>query len=105
MSELWVDPEGLKRSAKGFTKGAQQLKKIHDQLDGKMSAEGKCWGADDTGKQFEADYLKPSQDVLKLFGELSKGLSDIKTGLDKMAKVYEKAEESATGTVRGVGRG
>lgn len=104
MSELWVDPEGLKRSAKGFTEGSRDLTQTHEQLDGKLAAEGKCWGADETGKQFEADYLKPSQDVLKTFGELAKGLSAIKAGLDEMAKNYETAEDGSTGAVNSVGR-
>ncbi|GAA2101583.1 WXG100 family type VII secretion target [Actinomadura alba] len=104
MSELRVDPAGLRRSAEGFTEGSKQLGKIHDALDGKLSAEGKCWGADDTGKQFEGDYLKHAEKVLKQFGDLSKSLTEIKTGLDEMAKIYQKAEEGSVSAVKGVGR-
>jgi len=105
MNELWVDPAGLRRNATGFTQGARKLEQIHQKLDGKLAAEGKCWGADETGQQFEQDYFQPSQDVLKVFGELSKALSAIKDGLDKMAKNYEEAEGGSTGTVNSVGKG
>lgn len=105
MSELWVDPAGLRRAAEGFTRGSKKLEQIHQTLDGRLSAEGKCWGADETGQQFEKDYLQPSQEVSKAFGELSKALSAIKDGLDKMAKSYEEAEEKSKGAVKGVGKG
>ncbi|MGH3387965.1 MAG: WXG100 family type VII secretion target [Actinomadura sp.] len=104
MSELWVEPEGLKRSAKGFTEGSRGLTQTQEQLAADLAAEGRCWGADETGEQFEADYLSTSQDVLKAFGELAKGLSAIKAGLDEMAKNYEVAEDGSTGAVNSVGR-
>lgn len=104
MSELWVEPEGLKRAARGFTEGSRELQQTHDRLDGRLSAEGKCWGTDKTGEQFEADYLKSSQDVLAVFGELSKRLATIKAKLDTMAANYEAAEDDSTGAVNRVGR-
>ncbi|MBC6460514.1 WXG100 family type VII secretion target [Actinomadura sp. HBU206391] len=104
MSELRVDPAGLRRSAQGFTDGSKRLGKIHDALDGALSAEGKCWGNDDTGKQFESEYLKQAEKVLKQFGDLSKSVAEIKTGLDEMAKVYQKAEDGSLRAVKGVGR-
>jgi uncharacterized protein YukE len=104
MSELWVEPEGLKRSAKGFTEGSRGLAQTHEELAATLAAEGSCWGADEIGEQFEADYLQPSQNALKAFGELAKGLSAIKAGLDEMARNYEAAEDGSTGTVNSVGR-
>jgi uncharacterized protein YukE len=104
MKDLWVDPEGLKRSAKGFTEGSRDLAQTYERLDGALAAEGRCWGADETGKKFEADYLPPSQDALRMFGQLVKGLSAIKAGLDEMAETHEAAEDSSTSEVNRVGR-
>jgi uncharacterized protein YukE len=94
--ELEVDTEALRRSGRGFTTGAGSLKKIHDRLSGVMSAEGKCWGADKTGQEFEKNYLKPAQDVLQLFQNLALGLQDVRKGVDQMAKEYDAAEDAST---------
>lgn len=98
--ELQVDTEALRRAGRGFTTGSSNLKRIHDRLNAAISAEGKCWGGDTTGQEFEKNYLKPSQDVLKLFGELAKGLEEVRKGVDQMAKQYEAAEDAAT--IRGI---
>lgn len=104
MNELWVDPEGLRRSARGFTDGSRELGQTRERLDGRLSAEGNCWGADEAGKHFEADYLTPSRHVLQTFGELTKALAAIKANLDEMADNYETAEDASTGAVNSVGR-
>ncbi|MFD0900996.1 WXG100 family type VII secretion target [Actinomadura sediminis] len=92
---LEVDTEALKRSGEGFHTGAQTLKSIHDRLSNALSAEGKCWGADETGQQFEQGYWEPAGNVLKMFGQLAEGLDGIKKGVDKMAKTYKQAEEAS----------
>jgi uncharacterized protein YukE len=104
MKDLWVDPEGLKRSAKGFTEGSRDLAQTHERLAGALAAEGRCWGTDKVGKEFEADYLQPSQGALRMFGRLVEGLSSIKAGLDEMAETHEAAEDRSTSTVNRVGR-
>ena len=95
-NELRVDTEALRRSGGGFHRGAGSLKRIHSNLQGKLSAEGKCWGTDKTGQEFEKNYLKPSQDILKLFGQLADGLEKVRKGVEHMAKQYDAAEEAAT---------
>jgi uncharacterized protein YukE len=96
MTELRVDTEALRRSGRGFHTGAGSLKKIHDRLNGVISAEGKCWGADKTGQEFEKNYLKPAQDVLGLFQDLALGLEEVRKGVDQMAKEYDAAEDAST---------
>jgi uncharacterized protein YukE len=97
--ELRVEPGTLRRHAKGFSEGGEELKRIFDTLDGKLSAEGKCWGSDETGQQFEQGYEKPRKGAYDTFAELPGTLKDIKSGLDKMAKNFEDAEDAST--VRG----
>jgi uncharacterized protein YukE len=97
--ELRVEPGTLRRHAKGFSTGGEELEQIFDRLDAVLSAEGKCWGADETGQQFEQGYEKPRQAAYDTFGELPGALKDIRTGLDKMAKNFQDAEDAST--VRG----
>jgi uncharacterized protein YukE len=94
--ELRVEPAMLRRQAKGFSDGGKQLKRIFDQLDATLSAEGKCWGADETGKGFEEGYEKPRKGAYDAFEQLPGALKDITTGLEKMAANYEKAEDAST---------
>ncbi|XVQ10065.1 WXG100 family type VII secretion target [Spirillospora sp. CA-255316] len=95
-NELRVDTGALKRSGGGFKRGAGSLRRIHTTLEAALSAEGKCWGNDKTGQEFEKNYLKPSQDVLKLFGQLAEGLEQVREGVEQMAKQYSSAEDAAT---------
>jgi hypothetical protein len=94
--ELYADPEGIKRAGRGFHDGAGDLRRIHTRLDGALKAEGKCWGADETGKAFEQNYLEGCNNVLKAFGELAKGLEEVRKGVDQMADQYKAAEENST---------
>jgi uncharacterized protein YukE len=94
--ELWVEPASLRRNAKGFSEGGTELKRIFKQLDTKLSAEGSCWGGDETGQQFEQGYEKPRKGAYDAFDQLPGTLKDIRSGLEKMAKNYEKAEDSST---------
>ncbi|WUH98125.1 WXG100 family type VII secretion target [Spirillospora sp. NBC_00431] len=94
-SYLEVDTEELKRAGKGFHDGATSLKGIYDRLKSALSAEGECWGADETGKTFAEGYKEPSQNVVDAFPKLEKGLDGIKKGVDQMAKTYKQAEESS----------
>jgi uncharacterized protein YukE len=95
--ELRVERAALKRNAEGFGSGAKTLEQIFDRLNSALSAEGKCWGADDTGKAFESNYTKPEQSALKTFPSLVKSLGDIENGVKRMADNYNKAEEASGG--------
>ncbi|HEY7482977.1 MAG TPA: WXG100 family type VII secretion target [Streptosporangiaceae bacterium] len=94
--ELRVEPAQLRRFAKGFSEGGEQLKKVFTRLDAALSAEGKCWGGDETGQQFEQGYEKPRKAAYTSFDQLPGALKDITTGLEKMAANYEKAEDAST---------
>jgi uncharacterized protein YukE len=94
--ELRVEPATLRRHAKGFSDGGKDLKRIFDRLDSSLSAEGKCWGADETGQQFEQGYEKPRKAAYDTFDQLPGALKDITTGLEKMAKKFADAEDAST---------
>ncbi|MEU8345922.1 Proteins of 100 residues with WXG [Actinomadura meyerae] len=92
---LEVDTEELKRAGKGFTTGATQLEAIFNRLSSALSAEGECWGTDETGKTFAEGYKEPSTQVLESFPKLKEGLEGIRKGVDQMAKTYKQAEDSS----------
>jgi uncharacterized protein YukE len=95
--ELQVERDALKRNAKGFGDGAKTLKGVFDRLSSALSAEGACWGGDDSGKAFEGNYTKPRDSAFKSFPSLEKSLKDIESGVQRMAKNYDGAEEASGG--------
>ncbi|HEX2314100.1 MAG TPA: hypothetical protein VHJ17_10215 [Thermomonospora sp.] len=94
--ELNVFPRALTRSKTGFEDGATQLKSIFQRLEGRLSAEGKCWGADRTGQAFEKDYLPPAQEMQKAGPQAAKAVGQIAKGIEKMGKNYTTAEDRST---------
>jgi uncharacterized protein YukE len=95
--ELRVEREALRNSAKGFGDGSEALKKVFDKLKAALSAEGACWGNDDTGKAFAKNYTPTHDSAYKTFPSLAKSLKDIEGGVQKMAKNYDQAEEASGG--------
>jgi uncharacterized protein YukE len=94
--ELRVEPAALRRHAKGFSDGGERLGRIFAELSGALSAEGRCWGGDAIGRQFEEGYEKPRQAAYDSFAQLPTTLQDITSGLDEMARNYEAAEDAST---------
>jgi hypothetical protein len=95
--ELEVERDQLKQAGGGFQDGARSLRSAGSKLDGALSAEGKCWGSDETGQAFEKDYLKNAQDVLKMIEQVAKNIEEIKTGIDEMAGTVGDAEDNTGG--------
>jgi uncharacterized protein YukE len=95
--ELRVEREALKRSAKGFGDGSETLKNVFEKLKSALSAEGACWGNDDTGKAFSSKYTPTRDSAYKTFPSLAKSLKEIEGGIQKMAKNYDQAEEASGG--------
>lgn len=95
--ELRVEREALRNSAKGFGDGSDKLKHVFDKLKAALSAEGACWGNDDTGKAFSGKYTPTQESAYKTFPSLAKSLKEIEGGIKKMAKNYDQAEEASGG--------
>ncbi|MEW2358915.1 hypothetical protein [Spirillospora sp. NPDC029432] len=96
-NELRVERDALKRAGDGFKAGADSLAAAGSSLEGKLSAEGKCWGADETGQAFEKDYAKNAQDVLKMITSIVENLGQMKEGIDRMAGTLGDAEDASGG--------
>jgi uncharacterized protein YukE len=94
--ELRVEPAALRRNAKGFSEGGERLGRVFADLSAALSAEGRCWGGDAAGRQFEQGYEKPRQAAYDSFAQLPGALTDITSRLDTMAGNYEAAEDAST---------
>lgn len=94
--EVRVYPKALQRARTGFEDGSTQLKAIFDRIGSQLSAEGKCWGSDETGQQFEKDYLPHAQSLQKSAPGMAKTLAEIGKGVDEMARRYMAAEDDST---------
>ena len=95
--ELAVDRSALKKEAKGFDDGARELQRIFRSLRAAVSAEGKCWGDDDTGKGIESKIARPEQSANGAFVELAKKLAQVERAINDMAKNYGSAEHASGG--------
>ncbi|MCW2946796.1 MAG: hypothetical protein JWR24_3513 [Actinoallomurus sp.] len=95
--ELQVEREALKRNAKGFGDGSKALRRVFDQLNSALSAEGDCWGNDNTGKAFASEYTGTRDSALKTFPSLEKSLNGIESGVQKMGTNYDQAEHASGG--------
>ncbi|MFB4317476.1 hypothetical protein [Actinomadura sp. 21ATH] len=95
--ELEVERDQLKQAGGGFKDGGQALRAVGTKLDGILSGEGKCWGADETGKAFEQDYLKNAEDVLKMIEQVAENIVQMKQGIDEMAGTVGDAEDATGG--------
>jgi uncharacterized protein YukE len=95
--ELRVEREALKRSAKGFGDGSETMTNVFEKLKSALSAEGACWGNDDTGKAFAKNYQPAQEGAYKSLPSMAKTLKDIEGGIQKMAKNYDAAEEASGG--------
>lgn len=95
--ELRVQRDALKRHAKGFDDGADKLKAILGRLEAALAAEGKCWGADETGKAFESKYAEAKKSAVESIKSMTKNLGKIEDGLRKTADNLGQAEEASGG--------
>jgi Uncharacterized protein conserved in bacteria len=95
--EISVERDSLRREAKRFGDGAAKVRQIFKTLESALSAEGKCWGGDETGKGFESTYTKPQQTAESSFQELPKKLDEAQSAVESMASNYGAAETSSGG--------
>jgi uncharacterized protein YukE len=94
-SAFWVDPPHLKKTAPEFEDVGKAVADIQQRLQGKLDAEGKCWGGDDYGKGFEEKYDDPKKQADDYFKSLAKEITRIGTGLEEMADTYGKGDEAS----------
>jgi hypothetical protein len=61
MGELWVDPDRLRQVSPHFEQLGEDVNSALETLKQGLHSEGRCWGTDGPGRQFEKGY--PQGDV------------------------------------------
>ncbi|MFF0494601.1 WXG100 family type VII secretion target [Nocardia sp. NPDC004068] len=56
MTNFWADPERLRAVAPQFAQLGLDVESALEKLKQGIQSEGKCWGSDHPGKQFEQHY-------------------------------------------------
>ncbi|AOS61693.1 WXG100 family type VII secretion target [Actinoalloteichus hymeniacidonis] len=95
-----VDPAALRTAASGFTGASDSLEAARTSLEGALSSEGNCWGADEAGETFSSEYVPNSQMALEAFVNLVAGLTGLKTNLDGAADTWETMDEESADSFR-----
>jgi uncharacterized protein YukE len=94
--ELRVEPAMLRRQARAFGARGDRLDEVFAELGAALAAEGRCWGGDAVGRQFEQGYERPRHAAYDAFARLPGAIKDIGSGLETMARMYEAAEDAST---------
>ncbi|WP_051771692.1 WXG100 family type VII secretion target [Saccharothrix sp. NRRL B-16314] len=101
MSGFDVNVAGLRQGAGRFGAAGDALDGVMQALDSALKAEGQCWGGDESGQAFAAEYVRNSEATLNAFKELAQALDGIRTGVEASADAYEGSDQgNATGISR-----
>jgi WXG100 family type VII secretion target len=88
-----VDVAGLRRGGAQFSAAGDALDGVLKALSSALSAEGECWGGDESGKAFAKEYVPNAKGTTDAFTNLTKALHDIRTGVDQSADAYEGSDQ------------
>ncbi|AOS61918.1 WXG100 family type VII secretion target [Actinoalloteichus hymeniacidonis] len=99
------DPGALRTRSPKFVEAADRLTAAFETLQTVRDAEHGCWGADETGKNFEPDYITASEEADKGRDYLVEGLTATKDGLDKTADQWESDDETNADNIKSAGGG
>ena len=69
-----ADPDAVLRAMPGLNTAADGLDDAAKALQSALSAQGNCWGDDDSGKEFAKDYVPGSQGAVEGFANLVQAL-------------------------------
>lgn len=84
------------RSAAGaFGVAGEMLSEAGSALSNALSAQGACWGGDESGQTFSKDYVPAADGTTKAFAQLSEAIQAIKTALDETANSHEGTDQNS----------
>jgi len=86
--DFFADPERLRAISPQFETLGEEVETALEKLRTGLAAEGRCWGGDQPGKQFEKNYPQDGD------GGVNKALAD----LQKLADVLKNTGNKITGT-------
>ncbi len=91
---LRIDPDGLRAAAPAFVTLGDRMDDILRTLQGRIDAEGDCWGADDYGSAFIKDYVPAQESAVEFFPQVAGALRAIATGLTEVAATADRGEKA-----------
>ncbi|GAA4550627.1 WXG100 family type VII secretion target [Amycolatopsis samaneae] len=94
-----ADPEAVKSAAGGLEVAADNLEDAAKELQSALSAQGECWGDDDSGKEFAKDYVPGAQGAVEGFGNLVEGLRGLYRNVDQSMKALQGADQTVADTL------
>ncbi|GAA3842333.1 hypothetical protein GCM10022243_05910 [Saccharothrix violaceirubra] len=101
MTGFGVDVSGLRQGGTQFGAAGDSLDGVLRTLDSALSAEGQCWGNDESGQAFAKEYVPNSKATLEAFGSLATALAEIRGAVDQTADAYEGSDHgNASGFTR-----
>jgi uncharacterized protein YukE len=95
-----VEPAALRGAAGSFISEADALREVATKLDQYLANLGPCWGADEVGQRFAADYQPAAATVLNNLSALSTGLHRIGAALRAIGDNYEHVDQRFTTATR-----
>jgi uncharacterized protein YukE len=90
-----VDPPALRAASPQFDAAADTLESAGTAIDGVVSSEGDCWGADESGQTFANDYLPAAQSAQDNISALVEALRGVRVQLDASADTWESIDQDA----------
>ncbi|MGW6442232.1 WXG100 family type VII secretion target [Lentzea sp. NPDC055074] len=98
-----IEPDQVRAGAGGFGVAAEMLSEAGGTLSSALSAQGACWGGDESGRQFSQDYVPAAEGTVKAFGQLSEAIQAIKTALNETANTHQDIDETSSGGLGAIG--
>ena len=91
---ITVDPSGLSANAGFYGAHADAVESIHLTLAQNLDKEGACWGNDEAGSAFAAQYVGPALSALRMMITTQRGLESMVSGVYQWAQSYVDSDES-----------
>ncbi|MBF6332787.1 hypothetical protein IU452_30260 [Nocardia transvalensis] len=89
MTQFWADPDRLRATAPKFAQLGADVNTALTKLRQGIDSEGRCWGADEPGKQFEKNYPQEGP------GSVKEALAALAILADKLKATGDKITGSA----------
>jgi uncharacterized protein YukE len=106
VTDFFADPDRLRAVSPHFAKLGADVESALERLKQGITAEGKCWGSDAPGKQFEATYpqtgdgsIQSTLDMLKTFAQALQQTGD---NITRVANSVQSQDDTNAAQIRKV---
>ena len=92
-----IQPDEVRAGAGAFGVAADMLAEAGNTLSNALSAQGACWGGDESGQQFSKEYVPAADGTVKAFSQLSEAIQAIRTALNETANTHQDTDKTSSG--------